>query len=72
MHNLEIYCTSLQHFRVLDKLPSYIKPLGLGNYKYPKHWLDEKNGENILLNKGKKRGIQEKGVVFLPLELKKN
>ena len=47
MFNLDIYCTSLQYFNVLDKLPSYIKPLGLGNHTYPKHWLAEKDGENI-------------------------
>ena len=47
MFNLEIYCTALQYFNVLDKLPSYIKPLGLGNNNYPDHWLKENNGENI-------------------------
>ena len=52
MFNLEIYCTALQYLKVIDKLPSYIKPLGLGNHMYPKHWLTEKNGENIAdLNK---------------------
>ena len=47
MSNLEIYCTSIQYFNILDKLPSYIKPLGLGNNNYPDHWLKEKNGKNI-------------------------
>ncbi|HJO77375.1 MAG TPA: DUF4422 domain-containing protein [Pelagibacteraceae bacterium] len=47
MVNLEIYCTALQYLNVLDKLPSYIKPLGLGNNNYPDHWLKENNGENI-------------------------
>ena len=47
MVNLDIYCTTIHYFNVLDKLPSYIKPLGLGNNNYPKHWLSEKNGENI-------------------------
>ena len=47
MSNLEIYCTSIQYFNILDKLPSYIKPLGLGNNDFPEHWLTEKNGENI-------------------------
>ena len=47
MFNLEIYCTAIQYFNVLDKLPSYIKPLGLGNNNYPGHWLKENNGENI-------------------------
>ena len=47
MVNLNIYCTTIHYFNVLDKLPSYIKPLGLGNTNYPNHWLTEKNGENI-------------------------
>ena len=52
MFNLEIYSTALQYFSVIDKLPSYIKPLGLGNHNFPKHWLAETNGENIAdLNK---------------------
>jgi hypothetical protein len=36
MFNLEIYCTALQYFSVIDKLPSYIRPLGLGNHTCPK------------------------------------
>ena len=52
MPNLNIYCLSLKYYDVIDKLPSYIKPLGLGNEEYPKHWLTEKNGKNIVnLNK---------------------
>ena len=47
MANLDIYCTTVRYFSVLDKLPSYIKPLGLGSSNYPDHWLKEKNGENI-------------------------
>ena len=47
MSNLEIYCTSTKYFNIIDKLPSYIKPLGLGNADFPAHWLTEKNGENI-------------------------
>ena len=47
MFNLEIYCTAIQYFNILDKLPTYIKPLGLGNNNYPDHWLKENNGENI-------------------------
>ena len=38
---------AIQYFRILDKLPSYIKPLGLGDNIFPKHWLIEKNGKNI-------------------------
>ena len=33
--------------RILEKLPSYIIPLGLGEESYPKDWLTEKSGENI-------------------------
>ena len=47
MVNLDIYCTTLSYFSVLDKLPSYIKPLGLGNVAYPEDWLTEKEGNNI-------------------------
>ena len=41
MTNLNIYCLSLKYYQIIDKLPSYIKPLGLGNEEYPKHWLTE-------------------------------
>ena len=52
MANLNIGCLSLKYYKLIDKLPSYIKPLGLGNVEYPKHWLTEKNGKNIVnLNK---------------------
>ena len=52
MTNLNIYCLSLKYYQIIDKLPSYIKPLGLGNEEYPKHWLTEKSGNNIVnLNK---------------------
>ncbi len=47
MNNLEIFCTSIQYLKILDKLPKYIKPLGLGESLFPDHWLDEKKGENI-------------------------
>ena len=52
MPNLNLYCLSLKYYNLIDKLPSYIKPLGLGNEEYPEHWLAEKNGKNIVnLNK---------------------
>ena len=52
MPKLDIYCFSMKYFNLLDKLPSYIRPFGLGNNNYPENWLTEKNGENILnLNK---------------------
>ena len=47
MSNIEIYCLSHKYFSLLDKLPEYIKPLGLGNNIYPAHWLNDKQGENI-------------------------
>jgi len=52
MVNLEIYCTTIKYLNILDKLPSYINPLGLGDNLYPVHWLNEKTGNNIYkLNK---------------------
>ena len=52
MPNLDIYCFSMKYFNLLDKLPSYIKPFGLGNNNYPEKWLTEQKGENIFnLNK---------------------
>ena len=47
MANLDIYCTTIKYFNVIDKLPPHIKPLGLGNNVYPEHWLSENEGENI-------------------------
>lgn len=43
---------TLKHYSVLQKLPKSIIPFGLGDHVYPKDWLSEKNGDNILsLNK---------------------
>ena len=47
MQKLEIYCTTIKYYKILEKLPPYIIPLGLGEESYPKDWLTEKNGENI-------------------------
>ncbi|MDA7606802.1 DUF4422 domain-containing protein [Pelagibacteraceae bacterium] len=47
MKNLNIYCFSLKYYKMLDGLPDFIKPLGLGENSFPKNWLDEKKGENI-------------------------
>ena len=47
MINLDVYCMTIEYFSILDKLPPYIKPLGLGNNIFPKHWLTEQNGKNI-------------------------
>ena len=38
MKNLNIYCLSLKYYQVIDRLPSYIKPLGLGNEEYPEKY----------------------------------
>ena len=48
MPNLNLFCLSLKYYNLIDKLPAYIKPLGLGTGKYPDHWLTENNGENGL------------------------
>ncbi len=55
-----IYCFALKYFRLLDRLPKHIIPLGLGSKKFPQNWLDEKEGKNISnLNKyyGEATGI---------------
>ena len=44
---VKIFCTSIKYLKVIDKLPDYINPVGLGENKFPKHWLDEKRGTNI-------------------------
>ena len=47
MKKIQIYCTSIKYYSVLDKLPSYIKPLGLGEAQFPNTWLNEKTNKNI-------------------------
>jgi hypothetical protein len=44
---LKIYCVSVIHRKIMDKLPNYIIPLGLGQNQFPSNWLDEKKGKNI-------------------------
>ena len=52
MQNLDIYCLTIKYYDLINKFPSYIKPLGLGNGGFPNNWLAEKNGESIFeLNK---------------------
>lgn len=52
MNKIEIYCTTIKYYKVMEKLPNYIIPLGLGEEKYPDNWLIEKAGDNIsALNK---------------------
>ena len=47
MKKLKIFCTSINYYKLIDKLPKYIKPLGLGKNLFPSHWFDEKKGSNI-------------------------
>ena len=47
MNKVRLYCLSFKHYDLVDKLPYYIKPLGLGNQKYPSHWLIDSVGQNI-------------------------
>jgi len=47
MSNLYIYCTSINYYKILDKLPNYIKPLGLGKNFFPNSWLNENDGFNL-------------------------
>tara|TARA_B100001057_G_scaffold492707_1_gene585628 strand:- start:1613 stop:2404 length:792 start_codon:yes stop_codon:yes gene_type:complete len=43
---------TVKSLKVIENLPDYITPFGLGNFKYPDNWLTENNGENIChLNK---------------------
>jgi hypothetical protein len=47
MPKLDIYCTTIKYFKVLENLPSYITPVGLGDNIFPDHWITEKKGTNI-------------------------
>ena len=47
MNKIEIYCTTIKHYKVMEKLPNFVIPLGLGEEKYPNNWLTEKVGKNI-------------------------
>lgn len=52
MKRLNIFCTTIKYYEVMKHFPSYIIPLGLGTDIFPKHWLNENNGQNIsYLNK---------------------
>ena len=44
---IKIFCTSIEPYLLLNKLPNYIQPLGLGEKKFPSNWFNEKKGENI-------------------------
>lgn len=47
MKKIKIFCTTIKYYKIMDKLPSYIIPLGLGSDDYPKNWFCENNGLNI-------------------------
>jgi hypothetical protein len=60
MTKLIIYCTSINYYKILDKLPEYVQPLGLGRNIFPSNWLNDSNEINIShLNKyyGEMTGI---------------
>ena len=44
---LKSYCVSTIYRKLLDSLPNYISPLGVGKNLFPSNWLDEKKGKNI-------------------------
>ena len=46
MSKLKIFCTSIKHYKIIDRLPSYITPIGLGENNFPSDWIDEK-GDNL-------------------------
>ena len=37
MTKVSVYCCTIENCKVLEKLPSYITPVGLGNKKFPKN-----------------------------------
>lgn len=48
MPKVNIFCTTINYYEVINNFPSYIYPLGLGNNQFPIEWLSEKEGKNIL------------------------
>ena len=47
MQKLQIYCSSIKYFKILDDLPECITPIGLGDHNFPANWITEKKGKNI-------------------------
>jgi len=45
--NIKIFCKTINYYYLLDKLPKYIIPLGLGKNVFPKHWLNDSKLQNI-------------------------
>ena len=44
---MKIFCGSIKYYKIIDRLPKNIFPLGLGDADFPAHWLTEKKGNNI-------------------------
>ena len=42
MSKMQIFCTSIQPYSLLNRLPEYVSPLGLGDADFPKKWMNEK------------------------------
>ena len=47
MSDVRIYCCTIKNCKILNNLPSYITPVGLGDNIFPDNWEVEKNGQNI-------------------------
>ena len=47
MTDLQIYCFTIKNYKILEKLPRHIFPLGLGESEFPLNFLSEKHGDNI-------------------------
>ena len=37
MSEVSIYCCTIENCKILEKLPSYITPVGLGNKTFPEN-----------------------------------
>ena len=60
MSKIKIFCITVKKLNILNKLPDYIIPFGLGSSTYPVNWLNEISGNSIYeLNKylGEATGI---------------
>lgn len=47
MRKINIYCFTVENYKVLNKLPKNIIPFGLGKNIFPNHWLNELKKDNI-------------------------
>lgn len=47
MFKIKVFITTINYYSLLNKLPDYISPLGLGNSNFPPNWLNENSGDNI-------------------------